>query len=138
MNQAASFKTAFLAASHERLPWLNYARPYIAASLVGCTLVRERGALSQALASRPLRYVAKISYALYVLHAATLNGWLVEGSTLVKYAKRPICFALTFAGAHLSTNYYEHYWIQRGKKWSQRFVAPAAGPRSLKPEKAEA
>ena len=38
-----------IAASDDRLPWMNYARPYIAASLVGCTLVRERGISSQAL-----------------------------------------------------------------------------------------
>jgi len=113
-----------LAASHDRFPWLDYARPYIAASLVGCTLVRERGALSTVLASRFLRYMAKISYALYVLHPATAEGWLGRGSSVVKYAKRPLCFALAFLGAHLSTNYYERYWIGWGKQWARRFARP--------------
>lgn len=113
-----------LGASHGRLPWLNYARPYIAACLVGCTLVRERGSLSLVLASRPLRYLAEISYALYVLHPATVQGWLGDGSTLVKYAKRPFCIALAFFGAHFSTKYYEHRWIRWGKKWSQWFALP--------------
>jgi peptidoglycan/LPS O-acetylase OafA/YrhL len=113
-----------VAASHDRLPWLNYARPYIAASLVGCTLVRERGFLSQALRSRQLRYIAKVSYALYVLHVVTMEGWLGSGDKLVKYAKRPLCIALAFLGAHVSTHFYEHYWIQRGKMWARRFARP--------------
>lgn len=109
-----------VAAGHERLPWLDYARPYIAASLVGSTLVQERGVLFQALRSSQLRYIASISYALYVLHEVTIQGWLGSGDKLVKYAKRPLAFALTFLGAHLSTNYYEKYWIQKGKRLSKR------------------
>lgn len=111
-----------IAAGHNRLPWLNYARPYIAATLVGCTLVRKHNILSVALESTFLRYIAKVSYALYVLHPLTVHGWLGSGGTMVKYAKRPLCFALTFLGAHLSTNYYEHYWIQWGKKASKRIA----------------
>jgi peptidoglycan/LPS O-acetylase OafA/YrhL len=122
-----------VAASHDRLPWLNYARPYIAASLVGCTLVRQPGTLSRFLASKPLRYIAKISYALYVIHPATKLGWLGRGDTLVRYAKRPLCFGLTFLAAHISTNYYERYWIDLGKKWSKRFGARPPVPLTIAP-----
>jgi peptidoglycan/LPS O-acetylase OafA/YrhL len=108
-------------ASHHRFPWFQYARPYVAASLVGCTLVRSRGRLSLLLSSEPLRYMANISYALYVIHPITMTGWLGSGGTLVRYLKRPLCFALSFLGAHLSTQYYESYWTQLGKKWSKRF-----------------
>jgi len=112
-------------ASHDRLPWLNYARPYIAASMVGSTLVRNRGHLSRALASSLLRSIAKISYALYLIHGISAYGWLGSGSTVVKYAKRPISFAITFVCAHFSTNYYEKYWMDLGKQWSKRFAASA-------------
>jgi peptidoglycan/LPS O-acetylase OafA/YrhL len=110
-----------VAASHDHFPWLQYARPYIAASLVGCTLVRSRGGLSSVLSSRLLRYMASVSYALYVIHPITMMGWLGNGGTLVRYLKRPLCFALSLLGAHLSTRYYESFWIQLGKRWSKRF-----------------
>ncbi len=113
-----------VAASSRYLPWFGYARPYIAAGLVGCTLVRGHGSLSAILCSQLLRYIAKISYALYILHGVCMAGWLGNGSTLVKYTKRPLCIALTFLGAHLSTNYYEYYWIQWGKEWSKRVGTP--------------
>jgi len=111
-------------ASHDRLPWLEYARPYIAASLVGCTLVRSHGWFSSLLSSEPLRYMANISYAIYVIHPITMTGWLGSGGTLVRYLKRPLCFALSFLGAHLSTQYYESFWIKLGKRWSKRFDPP--------------
>jgi len=113
-----------VAASHDRLPWLNYARPYIAASLLGSTLVRERAVLTKLLRSSQLRYIAKISYALYVLHEVTIQGWLGSGDKMVKHAKRPLAIALAFLGAHISTNYYEKYWIQWGKNLTKRLARP--------------
>ncbi|MBS1800504.1 MAG: acyltransferase [Acidobacteria bacterium] len=117
-------------ASHDRFTWLQYARPYIAASLVGCTLVRPHGWFSSLLGSAPLRYMANISYALYVLHPITMAGWLGSGGTLVRYLKRPLCLALSFLFAHLSTRYYESFWIQLGKRWSNRFDSRSAPLRS--------
>ncbi|MEH3159085.1 MAG: acyltransferase [Sphingomonas taxi] len=96
--------------------WLNYARPYLVAASVGITILRPIGGLSRLLESRPAAYVAKVSYAVYIIHHFTLFGWLGSGDTLVKYAKRPLCFAITFALAHLSTFHFENRFIA----WSHR------------------
>jgi peptidoglycan/LPS O-acetylase OafA/YrhL len=97
-----------LSATHlPALYWLNFPRPYLAATMVGITVARTVPLVSGLLVSRPARYVASISYALYIIHPLTMFGWLGAGEGWAKYAKRPICFALTWAGAHLSTFYYE-------------------------------
>lgn len=98
------------------LAGLGYARPYLVAATVGITIMRPVGGLSRLLESRPAAYVAKISYALYIIHHFTLFGWLGSGDRLVKYAKRPLCFAITFALAHLSTFHFENRFIA----WSHR------------------
>ena len=105
---------------HAAFPALNYIRAYVAVTLVGTTLYQEKSWLNQWLKSKILKYCAKTSYALYVIHPLTYHGWLGEGNTLVKYAKRPISFLLTFGFAHLSTFYYERYWI----KLAKRLTAP--------------
>jgi peptidoglycan/LPS O-acetylase OafA/YrhL len=63
-----------------------------------------------------LAYLAKISYALYVIHPATTLGWLGEGDVVVRYTKRIGSFFLSFLFAHVSTNYYEKYWIGLGHR----------------------
>ncbi|HUO10035.1 MAG TPA: acyltransferase [Phycisphaerae bacterium] len=97
---------------------LNYFRPYFAASLVGTSLCQSNR-LRKFLLLRPLAYIAAISYALYIVHPLTLHGWLVSGSKPIMYAKRPLCFAITFALAHLSTYTWEKHWIAQGKRWSE-------------------
>ncbi|HEY3839617.1 MAG TPA: acyltransferase [Bryobacteraceae bacterium] len=99
---------------------LSWLRPYIAAALVGGTLVGPECALRRWLSTPRLRYIAHTSYAIYIVHPLTTHGWLGSGSAIVKYAKRPLCFALTFALAHLSTNYYEAWWIDFGKRMAGR------------------
>ena len=103
------------------LSFLAWLRPYVAAVLVATTLVGPETALRRWLSTPRLRYIAHTSYAIYIVHPLTTHGWLGSGSTFVKYAKRPICFALTFALAHLSTNYYEAWWIDFGKRMAGRF-----------------
>ena len=119
---------AILAAlsAEPNLAWLNYARPYLVATTVGITILRPVGGLSPLLESRAAAYVAKISYALYIVHHFTLFGWLGSGQGLVKYAKRPLCFAITFALAHLSTFHFENRFIA----WSHRVrrKTPASVP----------
>jgi peptidoglycan/LPS O-acetylase OafA/YrhL len=100
--------------------WLNYFRPYLAALAVGATLYRDVPSLTPLLTSRPLRYVAATSYALYVFHPLLVASWLGEGSSVVKYLKRPLLFAALFLIAHLSTFYYERYWIAIGKRLTTR------------------
>jgi peptidoglycan/LPS O-acetylase OafA/YrhL len=98
--------------------WLNYFRPYLAAALIGSTVLNPLTVLSKALSARPLAYLAGISYALYVIHPMLAASWLGSGEVLEKYAKRPLLFLALFVLAHLSTYHYERKWIAFGKKLS--------------------
>ena len=118
-----------LIASHPINTPLAYLRPYLAAALVGVTMVACHAWLRSFLASRINKYVAEISYALYVVHPFTTHGWLGSGDTFVKYAKRPLCFLITFGVAHLSTFYYEKLWRDRAKNFlsKKRIAADTHG-----------
>ena len=106
---------------------LNYFRPYIASVVVGSSLFAGSSSITVRLLSSPLlAYLAKISYALYIIHGCLMTSWLGTGDTLAKYAKRPLFFAVTFALAHLSTTYYESFFIALGKRWT-------AGSKSTEP-----
>jgi peptidoglycan/LPS O-acetylase OafA/YrhL len=114
---------------------LDYGRAYLAMLLVGSVLVTRRAWLARALASRPMAYIAKISYALYIIHMgvwAAVTGRLGMGSTIGRMlVQRPITFAVTIPLAHLSTAYYETPWIAFGRK-----VIAAARRRRAGPAKA--
>jgi peptidoglycan/LPS O-acetylase OafA/YrhL len=100
---------------------LQYMRPYFAAAILLLTVSLAPCMLQSFLASRPARYIADISYALYVIHPVTTYGWLNEGSLFERYAlKRPVSFAMTFLLSHLSTFYWESLWIAWGKKITKR------------------
>ena len=99
--------------------WL---RGIAAMLLIGHTLYLDRPWISKALESAFLFVIAELSYALYVLHPITMIGWLGSGDTLVRYLKRPLCIALTFALAYLSTHYFEARFIALGKTLAGRFV----------------
>lgn len=96
--------------------WLNYLRPYLAAILIGTTILNPGSLLAIALKNRFLAYLAGISYALYVIHPMLAASWLGSGDIVEKYAKRPLLFAALFVLAHLSTGYYERRWIAFGKR----------------------
>lgn len=98
---------------------LAYLRPYLAAGLVGSTLLRHQDSFGGVLKTRVLAYVAEISYALYVVHPLLADTWLGHGAKLVKYLKRPLLIAACFAAAHISTFYYEKRWIAFGKRLTQ-------------------
>jgi peptidoglycan/LPS O-acetylase OafA/YrhL len=100
-----------LASCHPAFGALNYARPYLAALLIGSTFFRPSDRLQRLLCGRRLGYVAEISYALYVIHPLTFSGWLGQGDVIVRYTKRAGSFVFSFFFAHLSTRYYEKYWI---------------------------
>jgi peptidoglycan/LPS O-acetylase OafA/YrhL len=106
----------FLASAHPKLEVLNFARPYLGAVMVGVTILRPITWLTPLLMSRWAAYVAKTSYAVYVFHPYSMVGWLGSGTGAEKYLKRPICLALTFGMAHLSTFRFEgpiNAWAHR-------------------------
>ncbi len=105
-----------LLSCHPSLPWLNYLRPYFAATMVGATLFHAGTRWNRFLEARWLGYLATISYALYIWHPITMHGWFETGSKVAKYAKRPLAFALSFLLAHTSTFYFEKHFISLGKR----------------------
>ena len=105
--------------------WLNYPRPYIAALLIGATIMQPGTSMVRLLGWRLLTFCAVISYALYVIHPILTHTWLGEGDVYVKYAKRPLLFAVLFVLAYLSTKYYESWFIARGRAWAQSLRRPA-------------
>jgi peptidoglycan/LPS O-acetylase OafA/YrhL len=99
----------------------QYLRPYTTALVLFSSLRYAAAKPETLLSSRPLRYVATISYALYVIHPATAHGWMNEGSTVTRYLlKRPISFALTFLLAHISTFHWESRWQSAARQWIER------------------
>jgi peptidoglycan/LPS O-acetylase OafA/YrhL len=108
--------------SHPSFEAMNYLRPYLAASMVGSTLLYTgKEGVSRYLQVRWLAYIAAISYALYIFHPIVEWGWLASGTKIVMYAKRGPELAAVFGLAHLSTFYFEDYWIRFGKRFSKRF-----------------
>lgn len=123
----------FAVVCHPAAGPLQYLRPYAGAAVVGATLMRGTGGrINAALGHPALKYVAAISYALYVFHPITYRiGWLaeVDGGKLMTYlVRRPISFALTFILAHCSTFYYESWWIQLGKRLTAEGGTPEPTP----------
>lgn len=94
-------------ASHPALGPVQYVRPYAGALLVGASLFSAPRSLALVLESRPMRYIAEVSYALYIVHGVLMDSWLGAGETVEKYLKRPVLIGATFLLAHLSTFYFE-------------------------------
>jgi peptidoglycan/LPS O-acetylase OafA/YrhL len=116
-----------VASAHAEAGPLNYLRPYIAMLLVGSTLRSAPAWLALVLESRVMAYVAKISFALYVVHGVLMETWLATGERFVKYAKRPLLIAASFALAHVSTFRFENYFIALGHRLAARPRVLAAG-----------
>ena len=104
-------------------------RGLFAACLVGRTLFEPDPARFGWLKGRVLRYIAEVSYALYVIHPATVHGWFDSGPKLVRYSKRILSFALTFGLAHLSRFHFENHLLDLGRKLARRIEKPAAEAR---------
>ncbi len=113
-----------LISSHEWGGLVNYFRPYFAALLVGITLYQKQTKLFLILTHPFLKYIATISYALYIIHPMLAYGFLDPNNTndiMFKYlVQRPISIILLFILAHFSTFYYEKYWISLGKKLTKK------------------
>ena len=120
----------FIVSSHPEAGFMNYLRPYFAAAMVGSTLFNNQTYVAQLLNNRLLFYIATISYALYVVHPLLEQSWLGSGDTLEKYLKRPLLFAAVFITAHISTFYYEKWWIAFGKTFSRKIASQSVGASS--------
>lgn len=106
-----------LLSAHEAGGAINYLRPYIAMLVIGATLFKIDNAWwNRWLDHYILKYIATVSYALYVIHGGLRETWLASGDLLTRYSKRPLFFAVTFGLAHLSTFCFEKYWIALGKR----------------------
>ncbi len=106
-----------IASSHPSSGILNYFRPYIACLLIGSTIFdNKKSWLLTTLKSKFLFYIASTSYAVYIIHGGLRYTWLAEGGVIEKYLKRPLFLLVTFGLAHISTKYYESFWIKFGKK----------------------
>ncbi len=98
--------------------WFNSLRSYATALLLAAVLSNGSNRLVKFLSLRPMRYIATISYALYVIHPLTVQGWWNEGSVFDRYLfKRPISFLMAFAAAHISTFYWERPWQLAARRW---------------------
>ena len=108
-------------ASHDFAGAFQCLRPYATAVLLFAGIQYGREMPNGILCSRPLRYIADISYALYIIHPLTAYGWMNQGSPYVRYLfKRPVTFALTFGLAHLSTFYLERSAQNLAKAWLRK------------------
>ncbi len=111
----------WLVASSPYTGGMQYLRPYATALLLLSTLNEASSGLGRLLASAPMRYIATTSYALYVIHPITIQGWWNEGNVIDRYIfKRPVSICITFIAAHLSTFYWERVWLHLGKQWIER------------------
>jgi len=110
----------WLSSSHPYTEGFQYLRPYATALFLAATLCHDKTRFSEILATRPLRYIAAVSYALYVVHPLAIHGWFNTGGVIDRYLlKRPISFIMIFASAHISTFYWEKFWLQATRKWIQ-------------------
>lgn len=118
---------ALIATSLPQTGVLNAFRGTAAMLLVGHTLFSYDERRYRWLGNRTLRYIAEISYALYVVHPLTRYGWLGSGPPKVKYLKRILTFSMTFGLAHLSTFYFERPTTALGKRIAARIEQRARG-----------
>lgn len=107
-----------LVASMDASGGFAYLRPYLAAATVGVSLVNAPPWLSRISEGRAARYIATISYALYIIHGVLRMTWL--GTEPFRYLKRPLLFAATFGLAHISTFHFEARFIAIGKRLTRR------------------
>lgn len=106
--------------AHPLSGFFQYIRPYIAAVVVGSTLYKPPLIFVRLSKTRTAIYLAEISYSLYVIHGLLTATWLNKGDTLIKYAKRPLLFIITFGIAHLSTYRFENRFIALAKRYTAK------------------
>ncbi|MEM9495990.1 MAG: acyltransferase [Pseudomonadota bacterium] len=119
------FVVLFFLSSHEIGGLFRHLRPYCGAGVVGSIIFMQENWIRQLARLPILKYIATISYALYVWHPLTMAGWLGEGGRWELYLiKRPISFALSFLLAHLSTHTLEKYFTDLARRNTQPKTDP--------------
>lgn len=108
-------------ASHPYAGMFQFARPYMAAILVGASLSNPPRGLARIFESRWAGYIATVSYALYVIHGVLRATWLGSGNLDLKYSKRPLLLVITFLLAHISTFWFEQPCIALAKRLTSRW-----------------
>ena len=101
---------------------LGYMRPYFAAFAIGSSLFAFPVIFHRLFASAPARYVAGISYALYVVHGMLGDTWLggKNADTFTRYMLRIPLSISTLVLAHLSTHYYEKFFTRAARSYLSR------------------
>lgn len=119
-----------LVSAHPLSGPLQYLRPYFSGATIGLSILATPAWLVGWLTGRVARYIAAVSYAVYVIHGMLTATWLggEQASKPVRYALRPVLAACTFALAHLSTFYFEKHFIAIGKKLARKLSRGPAVP----------
>jgi peptidoglycan/LPS O-acetylase OafA/YrhL len=130
--------TAFVLSCHPLTNRFGFAVcPYLALACIVSVIMHGQERRLALLRSAPARYIAAISYALYVLHQAPTLGWLGSGETkFIVYMKRPLSILLAFFGAHLSTYFFEmrmNRWGRSIVAWRHRARSPSPSPAARMP-----
>lgn len=99
---------------------LAYLRSYLAAVWVGSLICQPASFTTRMLSHRRWRYLATVSYAVYILHVPLTATWLGSGELLEKYLKRPLLAAVVFTLAHISTFHFERHFIAWGRRLGPR------------------
>ena len=117
---------ALFTVSLPQLNELGYLRPYVAGATVFSSLYSFPAGLYRVWTSRTAKYIAQISYAVYVFHgmlsATPLGGYDV--SKIEKYLLRIPLALLTWALSHMSTFYYEKRAIALGNSIVRKITLP--------------
>ena len=121
---------ALLVCSHPAAGGLQYLRPYAASFLVGASLSNCPARLERILVSKPMAYVAEVSYALYVIHGILAATWLGTGDRVTRMLKKPLLFGVTFALAHISTRYFEQPITRKVRQLTSGWRRSSAVPGS--------
>jgi peptidoglycan/LPS O-acetylase OafA/YrhL len=122
---------AFVAATSE-VPLIAFAAPLVFAVLVA-SLITDRGPVARLLQTRPMQYLGRISYALYLAHAVfvmTFAGWLNHSKFAIGYQLIAVIalFLASFALAHLLHRYVEVPCRDRIYAWSDSSISRYGAP----------
>ncbi|MFD1557843.1 acyltransferase family protein [Paraburkholderia silviterrae] len=121
----ATASLAFVAGTSE-FPLAAFASPVVFAALIA-SLITDSGPLAIILQTRPMQYLGKISYALYLGHGVVVlpfAGWLNQSKYATGYQLTAIAVLLSvsFALAHLLHRYIEVPCRDRIYAWSDSRV----------------